>query len=368
MNAPAAVAAPARTITPRPAAAIVAAAALAAAVLAFDLLSPRGVADAMVYAALVLLGLWMPWRHASWVLAAIATVLTLLGYALSPPLGEEWIVLTNRALALVAVWTTAFLAQLQKAAWRRLEADDAAHAAAERRLQELQSALFHVARHSELGGMASAIAHELNQPLAAVRNYVAAAQRGLPAGAAPAAAEPLAKAIQQTDRASEVVRGVLQLMRRGSTERAAEDLNALVDEAASFALVGTAPHDVALTRDFAPDLPPCVVNRTQIQQVVLNLVRNAVEALEGSARREITVRTGIGHDGAVEVSVADSGPGLPEAVRDRLFMPFVTTKPRGVGIGLAVSRAIVEGHGGTLRAEPNGGGGAVFRFTLGAAT
>ncbi|MBI2383417.1 MAG: hypothetical protein HYV18_05040 [Gammaproteobacteria bacterium] len=340
---------------------------VALAVFAFDLLSPRGVADGMVYVALVLLGLWLPWLWAPWALALVATLLTVAGYAWSEPFAEEWIVVTNRALSLGVVWATGILCYLQKRTQQALRDDILRRQAAERMIQELQAELYHVARRSELGGMVSAIAHELNQPLAAVRNYIAAAHRVVHRGpgAVPSDVdEMMTKAMAQAQSASEIIQQLLRLMCAGETDRAVERLNPTVEEATSLALTGSRDMGIAVTLDLAPDLPSCLMNRTQIQQVMLILVRNSLDAFDGCERRELVVRTGRNGDEHLEVAVADTGHGLAPKVREKLFMPFVTTKPDGVGIGLSVAHSIVEAHGGRLCADANDGGGTVFRFTL----
>ncbi|WP_169577740.1 sensor histidine kinase [Sinimarinibacterium sp. CAU 1509] len=335
--------------------------------LALDLTTPRGVADGMLYVALVLPSLWLPWRGAPFALAALGTALTAMGYWGSPPGAEQWIVLTNRTMALAIVWLTAVLCYLHKGALMRLRNDEGE---AERRIQELQANLYHIARRGELGEMVSAIAHELNQPLTAVCNYVAAARRLLPPpeqGGSCEAVELMAKVTEQANRAAQVPRQVLRMMKAGSTERTADDLNAAVEEVAAFALIGSRQLGIHATLDLAADLPPCLMNRTQVQQVLLNLARNAIEAVHGCARRDLSIRTARAGDGSLEVAVADSGDGLAKEVQERLFMPFVTTKPNGSGIGLCVAHTIVGAHGGRLWAEANPGGGTVFRFTLPAA-
>jgi signal transduction histidine kinase len=332
--------------------------------LAFDLTTPRGVADGMLYVTLVMPGLWMPWRSAPFALAATGTALTAMGYWVSAPGAEQWIVLINRTLTVAIVWLTALLCYLYKGAVQRLRVDDGQ---AERKIQELQANLYRIARRGELGEMVSAIAHELNQPLTAVCTYVAASRRLLlppEQGGSRDAAELMAKVTEQANRAAQVPRQVLRLMKGGNSERSADDLNAAVEEVAAFALIGSRQLGIHATLDLALDLPLCLMNRLQVQQVLLNLVRNSVEALADCERRELSIRTEAGGDGYVQVVVADSGGGLPKEVEERLFMPFVTTKPNGSGIGLCVAHSIVGAHGGRLWAEANPGGGTVFRFTL----
>jgi len=233
------------------------------------------------------------------------------------------------------------------------------------RLQELQDELLHVSRLRSMGEMAAAIAHELNQPLTASANYVAAAIR-LIDGPKPDLAhvrQALALASAQTLRSGDIIRRMRAFVERGETARQPEQLDALVAEASALALVGLGDRGVTMkfTRD--PDLPPVIADRVQVQQVLLNLLRNAMEAMETSAVRELTLGTAR-WDSMVAVSVADTGSGIPAAIEAQLFQPFVTTKSAGMGIGLSVCRAIVEAHGGRLWVEPNPGGGSIFRFTL----
>ncbi len=241
--------------------------------------------------------------------------------------------------------------------------------AAERRLRELQAELLHVSRLTAMGQMSSGLAHELNQPLTAIMNYVKAARRtieGLDDPRAVRAVELVDKAAGQTTRAGQIIRRLRDFVEKGETHRKLEDINTTVSEAVALGL--TAVADVDRRFEYAAGLPEVMIDRIQIQQVVLNLVRNAVEAMAGQPRRELRVTTTAAPDGAVEVLVADTGPGLPPEVLERLFQPFVTTKENGMGIGLSLCRTIVDAHGGELSATTGEGGGALFRFRLPAGT
>jgi two-component system, LuxR family, sensor kinase FixL len=235
------------------------------------------------------------------------------------------------------------------------------------RLHELQSELLRTSRLSAMGQMAAALAHELNQPLTAVINYVQTCRR-LMAGDAPPSAERLQeimdRAIGQATRAGQIIHRMRQFIQKGETERQLESINKVVEEASALALVGARESGVLVRMELSPDLPPLMLDRIQIQQVVLNLVRNATEALSGSERRELTIRTGWPSEAVVEVAIADTGPGLSEEVRRQLFQPFVTTKAKGMGLGLSISRSIIEAHGGRLHGEANPEGGVTFRFGL----
>jgi two-component system sensor kinase FixL len=233
------------------------------------------------------------------------------------------------------------------------------------RLQELQEEVLHVSRLRSMGEMAAALAHELNQPLTASANYVAAALRLIdaPQPDLGQVRHALTLASGQTLRSGEIIRRLRAFVERGETARRPEHLDALVDEASALALVGLGNRGVTVKYTRDPNLPPVTADRVQIQQVLLNLLRNAVEAMEASPVRELTLGTAV-WDSMVAVSVADTGSGIPPSIEAQLFQPFVTTKSEGMGIGLSVSRAIVQAHGGRLWVEPNPGGGSVFRFTL----
>ena len=236
------------------------------------------------------------------------------------------------------------------------------------RLQELQAELSHVSRVSEMGQMASALAHEINQPLAAASNYLNAARR-LGVRRDPAQAglidEALEKAAGQVERASQILRRLRDFIRKGEPELASEDIAKLIEEGSAIALVGTRERGVTVRLEAAARLPAVLVDKIQIQQVIVNLMRNAVEAMEQSPRRELTLEAFLAPDARnVIVRVTDTGPGLVPEVAERLFQPFVTTKAQGMGVGLSICRSIVEGHGGKLLAEANPGGGTIFSFTL----
>jgi two-component system sensor kinase FixL len=232
----------------------------------------------------------------------------------------------------------------------------------ERRLGELQSELIHVSRMSELGQMASALAHEVNQPLTAMTNYLNGLRRLLAAGNQQAAEQAMERIAQQANRAREIIRGLRALVRKGGTEQRVESLPKAIEEASALALVGIGQR-LKMEIRIGDDAAEAVIDKIQIQQVLLNLIRNAAEAMADSPRRELAITTARAGD-MVEISVIDTGPGLPVSVRARLFQPFVTTKPTGMGVGLSVCRTIVEAHGGQLQAEDANGGGTIFRLSL----
>ena len=237
----------------------------------------------------------------------------------------------------------------------------------DRYIRELQHELSHVTRLTAMGQMTSALAHELNQPLTAISNYANAAKRtmeGIVSPQAEAARAMLERAAGQIMRAGEIIRRLREFIEKRESNHSREDINSVVSDAMALALVGTANADIKLQTSFAPDLPQLSVDKIQIEQVVVNLLRNAAEATEEAARRLISVSTTRGASGFVTVAVADTGSGLAEEVQRKLFQPFVTTKEKGMGMGLSICRSIVEAHGGRISARVNPGGGTIFEFSL----
>ncbi|MBI3512460.1 MAG: PAS domain S-box protein [Proteobacteria bacterium] len=236
---------------------------------------------------------------------------------------------------------------------------------AERRLHELQGELLHSSRLSTMGQMASALAHELNQPLTAVINYAQASRRLLGAGAGEDKLSPIIdKMVGQANRAGQIIRRLRDFLEKGETDRRLESINKVVEEATALALVGVKATGVKIRIEIAADLPRVMIDKIQIQQVVLNLVRNAVEAMEHAERRELAIITALNDDREIETAVIDSGPGLAPEVAAQLFQPFVSTKAKGMGLGLSICRTIIEAHGGRLAAGAQPDGGTAFRFTL----
>ncbi|MBL8769964.1 MAG: hypothetical protein JNK30_01165 [Phenylobacterium sp.] len=231
------------------------------------------------------------------------------------------------------------------------------------RRAETQFQFTQAARLNAMGELAVTLAHELNQPLAAITSYAAAAHR-LAARGDPEMADLLRKLGDQAARAAEIVNRVREGAHRGEVATAAWPLHELVAEAIDLAMADIARESVVLHYDFRQRAPEVLADRVQLQQVIVNLVRNALEAMAASPWREL--RVGATADGSdmVRVHVIDSGPGIASSLADRLFEPFVTDKPQGMGLGLSISRAIVEAHGGRLWCERASGGGAAFYFTL----
>jgi signal transduction histidine kinase len=225
-----------------------------------------------------------------------------------------------------------------------------------------------VARVITLGELTASIAHEVNQPLAAVVTNANACSRWL--GADPPNLDEATKAIDRIvrdgNRASDVVARVRSLAKHARPERALANLNELIVEVVALTQPDCRRSGISLHTDFAEDLPPISADRIQLQQVVLNLVMNAIDAIKGSRQgpREISIASAQDGDNSIVVTVRDSGIGLDEANLDRIFEGFFTTKPEGLGMGLTICRSIIEAHGGHITAAPGAPRGAVFRFTL----
>jgi two-component system sensor kinase FixL len=254
------------------------------------------------------------------------------------------------------------------AANQRLTREMAEHQRMDARLQELQDELCHAAHLSAAGQLAATLAHELNQPLTATTTSIGAARRLLKGADVDlsAAQEVIEEAAEQVKRAGQIIRRLREFVARGETEKRFESVAIMVEEASALALVGVDALGVAARFDFDPNAPVAFVDRIQIQQVLANLMRNAMEAMAGQPERKLEVSTALIDNGLIEIAVADTGPGLPKDVADHLFEPVVSTKRHGMGLGLSICRAIVEAHGGRLWSEPGRNGGAVFRFTLAA--
>ncbi|MDE2378541.1 sensor protein FixL [Bradyrhizobium sp.] len=244
------------------------------------------------------------------------------------------------------------------------------HQQTQARLQELQSELVHVSRLSAMGEMASALAHELNQPLAAISNYMKGSRRLLSGSGDPNASKiesAMDRAAEQALRAGQIIRRLRDFVSRGESEKRVESLSKLIEEAGALGLAGAREQSIQLRFNLDPNADLVLADRVQIQQVLVNLFRNALEAMMQSPRRELIVaNTRVGND-MIEVEVSDTGSGFQDDVIPNLFQTFFTTKETGMGVGLSISRSIIEAHGGRMWAESNASGGATFRFTLPAA-
>jgi len=239
---------------------------------------------------------------------------------------------------------------------------------AEDKAAQLQFELLHVSRLSAMGQMTAAIAHEVNQPLTAVANYVSAARRTISAlgndTLAVKAREYMEKAAEQTLRAGAIIRNLRDFVEKRESQHAPHDINKIVAEAVALGMVGAAHIDVKIQLDLDPTLSPVLIDKIQIQQVLLNLIRNSTEAMAATQKPELSISTAPDEPGFIAVTVSDTGPGLPEEVAARLFQPFTTTKEQGMGIGLNICHSIVEDHGGRIWLLPDVRTGTAFRIRL----
>ena len=242
--------------------------------------------------------------------------------------------------------------------------------ATEVRLEEMQAELAHASRVSAMGTMASALAHELNQPLTAVANYVEAARDLLAnpnAENVSTVRDALGDAATQAVRAGQIVRRLRDFIARGDTDKRVEDLRGLINEANALALIGVAEMGIDIRIEIDERIDGVLVDKVQIQQVMVNLIRNAVEALTDAPQRRLTISAVPIAGKMVQVSVVDTGSGLDADVESKLFQPFVSTKDAGLGLGLSICQTIIEAHDGLIWLDKPKGGGTAFRFTLAAA-
>jgi len=232
----------------------------------------------------------------------------------------------------------------------------------------LQDRLMHVSRLATVGEMASGVAHELNQPLAAIATYAHACDRllALPDPEIAEVQSALRQIASQALRAGDIIQKLRKLARAEDSARTPADINSVITELADLIQSNAKAHGVEYRQELAPNLPAINIDRAQIQQVVLNLVRNALEALALGQidARELVLRTRATANADVEVSICDNGPGVDESLKYRIFDPFCSTKAAGTGLGLPISRTIVQTHGGALDYRPNQPMGACFVLTL----
>ena len=234
-------------------------------------------------------------------------------------------------------------------------------------LDQARSELARLARLNELGEMASTLAHELNQPLSAIANYVQGSRRmldRLDAEVPTALRGALDETAKQALRAGDIIRHLREFVTRGDTDKGPEDIKRLIEEAGALALVGSQERGITSVFDFSAEKGMVMADRVQIQQVLINLMRNAMEAMRESPVKRLTVRTRPVEGTRMQVEVEDTGPGISDEIAPQLFQPFVTSKAHGMGIGLSISKRIIESHGGDLTVSRNAAGGANFSFSL----
>jgi C4-dicarboxylate-specific signal transduction histidine kinase len=239
----------------------------------------------------------------------------------------------------------------------------------EKHLRELQSELLHMSRLNALGQMTAAIAHELNQPLAAIANYVGAAKLTLESAGTETkllnqAQEMLDKAQEQTLRAGKVIGKLREMVEKREHTRVAENLEAIVRGAMAIALFGSAESEILVNISVADAVPAVLIDKVQIQQILFNLIRNSIEAMSDSESRKLDISISLDDPGFVDVTVQDTGTGMPSGVVSRLFLPFVTTKSDGMGLGLMICQNLVEANGGRIWRLDHVTAGTAFRFCL----
>jgi len=242
--------------------------------------------------------------------------------------------------------------------------DISGRVARDRKIQELQGEMLRVSRLTDMGQVAAGLAHELNQPLTAILNYTNACLDTAEERGDSEMKSILGKVAEQATRAGNIIRRLRSFVEKRGPNRSSEDIAHTVDEAIRLGQINAEERGIRMRITIERGLPTVMIDRIQIQQVLINLLKNAAEAMEHSSRRELIVAIGRAGPDLLQVSVADSGPGISEDVRDRLFKPFVSDKANGMGMGLSICRGIVEAHGGRLWLEANPGGGSVFRFNI----
>ena len=234
----------------------------------------------------------------------------------------------------------------------------------DQQILELQAELAHVQRLNELGHVVSTLVHEVTQPLTAISNYVNACRRLIKTGDQERIQSVLQRITDQTNRTRGIVERLRDFVKKRDVQMRAETLSQVIEEAIALTRVSVRDGGLRFTVKTDPPGVQVEIDKVQVQQVLFNLLRNAIEAMQDQPKRQLVVATSVVQGGMVEISVADSGPGLVDEVRAKLFQPFVTTKVHGMGVGLSVCRAIVEWHAGRLWADDNPSRGTVFRFTV----
>jgi two-component system, LuxR family, sensor kinase FixL len=259
------------------------------------------------------------------------------------------------------------LTEVNSSLERRVEARTQELASTNTRLLELQAEFSHASRLNTVEQMGRALAHELKQPLTAIANYAKAAERMLVQGDPDAVARVpaiLGKTAEQALRAGEIIDHLREFVAKGATSRESQLLEGVTKDAATLTMAGMPRGDVSIELSVHPDARIAVIDRIQIQQVLVNIMRNAIETMAQSDRRALSITAVPRSERHIEIAFADSGHGIQPDIARQRFKPFVTTKSQGMGVGLSVCRTIVEAHGGTIWADANPTGGTIFRFTV----
>ncbi|MBO0612951.1 GHKL domain-containing protein [Thiothrix fructosivorans] len=301
-----------------------------------------------------------------WVMFLMAWFPPLLGW-LPVLLVSDWLTHTRVESLLASVMVVAIVLTIIHLAYR-LEREERLRTQAQEEAEQHQTELSRMVNLNTMGEMASGIAHELNQPLAAVANYASACQRLLSAGEdAQRLSEPLRAIQQQALRASEIIRRLRTLVRKQPPHKTHACLEQVIHEALHLTKSSSRKLNVPLLLELDDAVPDIAIDTIQIQQVILNIVQNAIDAMQAIPiqRRQVLVRSFVPAEGWVQVAISDTGPGIAEELKARVFEAFVTTKGKhGMGIGLSLCRSIIEAHGGRLWVESEPGQGATFAFTL----
>lgn len=346
---------------------------LALAIFLFDTFSPMKIAVAVLYAVVILMSAGFLGRRGVLLAALGCGGLTVVGFLVGLRHTGFEAHLLRGVVSLCSIAIATALAHRSQTAMavlrdneRRWSGIIIERALAERALAEARAELAHVSRVVTLGELTASIAHEVKQPLAAIVTDAQACLRWLdrPVPALDEARACAGRIAGQANRADQVVQRLRDLTRKAEPERVVVDLDTVIGEAVGLMRQEVAGHGVALRLRLAPGLPPVSGDRIQLQQVLINLMVNAVQAMASTPRRELAIETREGAAGEVLVLVGDSGIGLAPEELPRLFTPFRTTKPGGMGLGLSICRSIVEAHGGRILAARNAGAGLTLQVTL----
>ncbi len=326
-------------------------------VFAFDLSIPLGVAAGVPYIAVILLAWRITGTRCIILFAVTASILTITGYFLSPLYHENWQVISNRALALFAIWVTAILTIRFKNIVKERET-------AEAKTRDLQADLASFSKLSTMGEMAVGVAHEINQPLTAISTYAEVSRRLIQKD--PINKESLEDCVEkiseQASRAGNVIRSIRDFVKKGEMNCIPVNINDLIHDVIVFVEIDATKHGFVIELDLAEDLPLISVDAIQIQQVIINIIRNGLDAMEGHCDKgeSLVIKTRRRDDNFIELVITDRGKGISEALDDQIFEPLVTTKNKGMGMGLSISRSIINSHGGLLSYASNADRGVSF--------